>query len=62
MQMLNKAVEDADAFMKMMGRLERPAPPTQRVAASREVADWNAEVDRKRAEKKARKLTTLNVK
>lgn len=59
MQMMNRAIEDADAFRKMMQKVEHgePRKRVQVVAAlSTEVRDWNAEVDRKRAAKMASRL------
>lgn len=57
MEMLNRAIGDADAFTKMLQKVQRS--DTERMQAVRaldpEVQEWNAEVDRKRAEKKARK-------
>jgi hypothetical protein len=58
MRAINTAFEDADAFRKMLDKVQRTdterAQFVQR-AISPEVQQWNAEVDRKRAEKKARK-------
>ena len=58
MEMLNRAIGDADAFTKMLEKVQRTdterAQMVQRML-SPEVANWNAEVERKRAEKKARK-------
>ena len=57
MEMLNRAIGDADAFTKILQKVQRS--DTERMQAVRaidpEVAVWNAEVERKRAEKKARK-------
>ena len=57
MEMLNRAIGDADVFKKMLQKVQRT--DTQLMQAARpsdpEVAAWNAEVERKRAEKKARK-------
>lgn len=57
MEMLNRAIDDADAFTKMLQKVQRS--DTERIQELRaldpEVAAWNAEVERKRAEKKARK-------
>jgi len=57
MEMLNRAIGDADAFTKMLQKVQRS--DTERIQELRaldpEVAAWNAEVERKRAEKKARK-------
>ena len=58
MEMLNRAIGDADAFTKMLQKVQRS--DTERMKAVQrmldpEVAAWNAEVERKRAEKKARK-------
>lgn len=41
---------------KGSGRAYRPTPPRLDSEQAREIAAHNAEVDRKRAEKKARKL------
>ena len=57
MEMLNRAIDDADAVTKMLQKVQRS--DTERIQELRaldpEVAAWNAEVERKRAEKKARK-------
>ena len=57
MEMLNRAIDDADAFTKMLQKVQRS--DTERIQELRaldpEMAAWNAEVERKRAEKKARK-------
>lgn len=57
MEMLNRAIGDADAFTKMLQKVQRN--DTERIQEVRaldpEAAAWNAEVERKRAEKKARK-------
>jgi len=57
MEMLNRAIGDADAFTKMLQKVQRS--DTERIQELRaldpEMAAWNAEVERKRAEKKARK-------
>ena len=57
MEMLNRAIGDADAFTKMLQKMQRS--DTERMQAVRaldpEVEAWNADVERKRAEKKARK-------
>ena len=58
MEMLNRAIGDADAFTKMLQKVQ--SSDTDRAQAVQSVLDpevvaWNAEVDRKRAEKKARK-------
>lgn len=57
MEMLNRAIGDADAFTKMLEKVSRTNGQvvTRGVPVSREVEAWNAEVERKRAEKKARK-------
>lgn len=57
MEMLNRAIGDADAFTKMMSKAtgQRDAERSAVIHASQEVLEWNAEVERKRAEKKARK-------
>lgn len=55
MEMLNRATEDAAAFRGMLDKVTRvPVQPVSR--ASPEVIAWNAEVDRKRAAKKAGKV------
>lgn len=57
MEMLNRAIEDASAFKDMMRKVAHgEAEAIKAVSqATPEVVAWNAEVDRKRAEKKARK-------
>lgn len=52
--MLNRAIDGAALFKDMMNKVERAATPT--VPTDPAVAAWNAEVERKRAEKKARKM------
>lgn len=58
MEMLNRAVDGAALFKDMMQKVERGAAPAAPVA--REVAAWNAEVDRKKAEKLARRMKAHN--
>ena len=57
MEMLNRAIGDVDAFTKMLQKVQRS--DTERMQAARAldpgVEAWNADVERKRAEKKARK-------
>lgn len=54
MEMLNRAVDGAALFKDMMQKVEAGAVPAQPV--SPEVAAWNAEVDRKKADKLARRM------
>jgi hypothetical protein len=54
MEMLNRAVDGAALFKDMMQKVEAGAVPAQPV--SPEVAAWNAEVDRKKGEKLARRM------
>jgi hypothetical protein len=54
MEMLNRAIDGAALFKDMMHKVEAGAAPA--VPADPEVAAWNAEVDRKKAEKMARKM------
>jgi hypothetical protein len=54
MEMLNRAVDGAALFKDMMQKVEAGAAPAAPV--SPEVAAWNAEVDRKNAEKLARRM------
>ena len=54
MEMLNRAVDGAALFKDMMQKVEAGAVPAQPV--SPEVAAWNAEVDRARAERMERKM------
>ncbi len=54
MEMLNRAVDGAALFKDMMQKVEAGAVPAQPV--NPEVAAWNAEVDRKKAEKVARRM------
>ena len=54
MEMLNRAVDGAALFKDMMLKVEAGAAPAQPV--SPEVAAWNAEVDRKKADKLARRM------
>ena len=56
MEAINRAIEDADAFRKIMTKVQRtpiesPTPPALRA----EIKAWNLEVERKRAERKARR-------
>ena len=53
MEMLNRAVDGAALFKDMMQKVEAGAPAAP---VSPEVAAWNAEVDRKNAEKLARRM------
>ena len=53
MEMLNRAIDGAALFKDMMHKVEAGTAPAAPVDP--EVADWNAEVDRK-AEKLARKM------
>ena len=56
--MLNRAIGDADVFAKMLQKVQRIEDyQIQLIQAlmTPEVTAWNAEVDRKHAEKKARK-------
>jgi len=54
MEMLNRAVDGAALFKDMMQKVEAGAAPA--APADPEVAAWNAEVDRKNAEKLARRM------
>ena len=54
MEMLNRAVDGAALFKDMMQKLEAGAAPAAPVDP--EVVAWNAEVDRKKAEKLARMM------
>lgn len=55
MKALNRAIGDADAFTKMLAELQRTEPaPKEPVSA--EVAEWNAAVEARKAERRARKL------
>ncbi len=54
MEMLNRAIDGAALFKDMMHKVEAGAAPT--APADPEVAAWNAEVDRKKADKMARRL------
>ena len=54
MEMLNRAIEGAALYKDMMQKVEAGAVPSAPVDP--EVAAWNAEVDRKKAEKLARKM------
>ena len=53
MEMLNRAVDGAALFKDMMQKVEAGAPAAP---VSPEVAAWNAEVDRKKADKLARRM------
>ncbi len=59
MRAINEAIEGADAFTKMMEKtVERRVATRVAVAPNpvhREVAEWNAAVEKKKAEKLARK-------
>jgi hypothetical protein len=50
MRMLNQAFEGADAFTKMLQKVGQPATAVD-AQVSRDVAEWNAAVERKKAEK-----------
>ena len=54
MEMLNRAIDGAALFKDMLQKVEAGTAPAAPVDP--EVAAWNAEVDRKKAEKMARKL------
>ena len=54
MEMLNRAIDGAALFKDMMQKMEAGTVPAQPV--SPEVAAWNAEVDRKKADKLARRM------
>ena len=54
MEMLNRAVDGAALFKDMMQKVEAGAAPAAQ--ADHEVAAWNAEVDRARAEKLERRM------
>lgn len=57
MEALNRAIGDADAFTKMLEKVQRPvtnAAPTPGPLAN-EIAEWNAEVERKKAERAHRR-------
>lgn len=57
MEAINRAIEDADAFRKILTQVQRttpqqsPTPPALRA----EIEAWNQEVERKRAERQARR-------
>ena len=53
MEMLNRAIEGAAMFKDMMHKVKQNAA-TSDAAVSQEIAEWNAEVDRKKAERKIR--------
>lgn len=53
MEMLNRATEDAAAFKDLLRKVQQTDPAV--TLASPEVRVWNEEIERKRAEKKARK-------
>lgn len=58
MEAVNRAFEGADAFSKMLQKVQHGAAEQRQAVAranSPEVQQWNAEVDRKRAEKLARR-------
>lgn len=59
MEALNKAIDGAAAFKDMLNKIQRGdterLSAVMRSTASPEVLEWNKEVDRKRAEKKALK-------
>jgi hypothetical protein len=57
METLNRAIEGADTFRKMMTKVQSSTPlesPTP-LALLAEIEAWNREVERKRAERKARR-------
>jgi len=54
MEMLNRAVDGAALFKDMMQKVEAGAVPA--VSTDPAVAAWNAEVDRAKAEKFARRM------
>ena len=54
MEMLNRAIEGAAMFKDMMHKVKAGTAPATPVDP--EVAAWNAEVGRKKAEKLARKM------
>jgi hypothetical protein len=54
MEMLNRAVDGAALFKDMMRKVEDGAAPA--VRTDPEVSAWNAEVDRAKAEKMARRM------
>lgn len=53
MEMLNRAVDGAALFKDMMQKIEAGAAPSH---VDPDVAAWNAEVDRKKADKLARRM------
>ena len=54
MEMLNRAIDGAALFKDMLQKVEAGAAPTTPVDP--EVAAWNAEVERKKSEKLARRM------
>lgn len=57
MEAINRAIEGADAFSKMMTKVQSSAPlqsPTP-PALLAEIQAWNQKVERKRAERNARR-------
>lgn len=58
MEMLNRAVDGAALFKDMMRKVEDGAAPAARTDP--EVAAWNAEVDRARAERMERKMKAVD--
>ncbi|MDT7836495.1 hypothetical protein [Aquabacterium sp. OR-4] len=54
MEMMNRAIDGAALFKDMMQKVEAGAVPA--APADPEVAAWNAEVDRARAEKLERRM------
>jgi putative NADPH-quinone reductase len=58
MEMLNRATEDAAAFKDLLTKIQRSPAERIRAACSTdpEILAWNAEVDRKKAEKALRKV------
>lgn len=59
MEALNRAIGDADAFTKMLEKVARRDRTQAPTLNPPDVLEWNAEVERKRAEKLARKLAKV---
>lgn len=59
MEMLNRAIDGAALFKDMMQKVEEGTAPAAPVDP--EVAAWNAEVSRKKAEKLDRKMRAQDV-
>lgn len=59
MEMLNRAIDGAALFKDMMQKVEAGTAPAAPVDP--EVAAWNAEVSRKKAEKLDRKMRAQDV-